>query len=167
MTTATPRKRLGFTFLLLVLSFLSLALGRPDMRARAEAAWKILVNGEPSRLVVLETPTGPVVPVYLPVPEEGKKQSYGILLETDPIGMQVKVTTVKKERSTRSPGACTKCNGSRKCYGCSGTKENYAGHPCYSCNATGLCSFCKGSGTCYLCSGSGFPNGCNLCGKSS
>ncbi|WP_283646918.1 hypothetical protein, partial [Marinovum algicola] len=55
----------------------------PTARARAEAAWTILFNGTASKTEVIETDSGPMVPVYFPVPKEGESDSYGVLIETD------------------------------------------------------------------------------------
>lgn len=152
---------------ILTLALLAIQLAHPDLALRAEAAWSILFNGEPSKLSVIDTPDGQVVPVYFPAPKEGRKQIYGVQLETDPITMQIKVTRVEKKRQTRAPGDCPKCVGSKKCNQCytAGSGINYAGNPCVDCNATGDCPYCRGSGICYMCDGRGYPNGCTTCGQ--
>lgn len=140
----------------------------PEAAARAEAAWKVLFNGQASHLSITELGDGQkMVTVSFPVPPEGRSQEYGVKLETDPIEMAVKVTRVEKKRKTRGPGDCPKCSGSKKCQDCwpAGSGVNTAGLPCIGCNATGDCNFCRGSGVCYTCDGRGMNTGCGTCGK--
>lgn len=138
----------------------------PTARARAEAAWTILFNGTASKTEVIETDSGPMVPVYFPVPKEGESDSYGVLIETDVATKEIKVTRVKKKGPLTERGDCPKCSGSKKCQDCypAGSGQNTAGYECYSCNATGDCPFCNGNGKCYMCGGGGAPNGCYTCG---
>lgn len=151
---------------LICLLFMGGILCFPTARARAQAAWQVLFNGSESQTEVLMTDSGPVVPVYFPVPEEGEVGSYGVLLETDVSSKQIKITRVKKKGPLIQRGDCPKCSGSKECQDCypAGSGENTAGSECYNCNATGDCPFCNGSGDCYNCGGGGMPNGCNTCG---
>lgn len=159
--------RLPYLAILLALGLLGW-LGNPTIAARAEAAWQVLFNGQPSEIPITELSGGKkVVTVSFVVPEEGRAQEYGVRVETDPISMAVKVTKVEKKRKTRDPGKCPACSGSRKCQDCwpAGSKVNTAGLPCIGCNATGACNFCQGSGICYSCDGRGMNTGCGTCGK--
>ena len=67
-------------------------------------------------------------------------------------------------------GACTYCNGTKKCSYCKGLgkrtvvvpdlpqsdikKSSYT-EVCPHCNGTGVCQYCKGTGLCWACDGSG------------
>lgn len=147
----------------------ALTAGSSGFRARAQEAWKVLLNGHPTRLSVeADTMGQKMVSISFPVPEEGKVQDYGVRLETDPISMAVKVTRVEKKRKTRSPGHCVQCSGSKACQSCwpAGSGVNTAGLPCIGCDSTGRCNFCSGSGVCYSCDGRGMNTGCSTCGKS-
>lgn len=138
-----------------------------DLSARAEEAWRVLFNGQPSQTAVSQTETGQkMITVSFPVPAEGRSQEYGVKVETDPIDLAVKVTRVEKKRKTRDPGHCPQCSGSKKCQDCwpAGSSVNTAGLPCIGCNATGACNFCRGSGVCYSCDGRGMNTGCGTCG---
>ncbi len=162
------RKTWRTWFCLLTAVALLSILGNPTVAARAEAAWKVLFNGQTSELPVTKLSSGQkLVTVSFVVPDEGRSQEYGVRIETDPIEMAVKVTKVEKKRKTRDPGKCPVCSGRRKCQDCwpAGSKVNTGGLPCIGCNATGDCNFCRGSGICYSCDGRGMNTGCSTCGK--
>ena len=152
--------------LTLTLAFAVLMLASPVYRARAQAAWEVLFNGEVSKTEVHTTENGSYVPVFFPVPEEGESQSYGVLIETDGANKQIKVTKVKKKSPVKVRGDCPKCLGSKDCQDCypAGSGVGTSGGSCYSCNGSGDCPYCQGSGDCYTCGGKGFPGGCNTCG---
>lgn len=142
-------------------------LANPNARVRAEAAWKILFNGQPSTMKAVETDSGPMIAVYFPVPEEGEKQSYGVLLENDPVAMQLRIKRVKKKSPVRARGDCPKCEGAEDCQDCypAGSGVGTSGETCVSCNGSGDCYECGGSGDCYTCDGNGLSGGCSTCGE--
>lgn len=162
-------RRLNVCALFCLLLLLACTLwANPEFAARAEAAWKVLFNGNPSQMAISQLGDGQkMVTVSFPVPPEGRSAEYGVKLETDPSEMAVKVTRVEKKRKTRDPGDCPKCSGSRDCQDCwpAGSGVNTAGLACIGCNATGDCNFCRGSGVCYTCDGRGMNTGCGTCGK--
>ena len=133
---------------------------------QAESAWKFLFNGKESKTAILDTDAGKMVPVYFSVPKEGRKQTYGVLIETDPVTMQIRVNKVKKKRKVRDAGDCPTCAGSKECQECYpvGSKVGTNGSECYPCNGSGDCSVCEGDGDCYTCDREGFEQGCPTCG---
>ena len=135
--------------------------------ARAAAAWKVLINGTPSKLAVIDEGGESRVPLYFTVPESGAGKQYSVRIERGVGSREIKITTVEKKRPVRDPGDCPKCEGSEDCQSCypAGSGVNTSGGPCYYCNATGDCAYCSGSGDCYSCGGAGFSGGCNTCGK--
>ena len=161
-------RKVGACLFLMMLGLWAATSLDPTLSARAEEAWKVLFNGQPSQMKVTEVGDGDkVVTVSFPVPVEGRHQDYGVRVETDPISMAVKVTRVEKKKKTRSPGDCPKCSGSKKCQDCwpAGSGVTTGGVGCYGCNGGGACNFCSGSGICYSCDGSGMSQGCSTCGK--
>lgn len=155
---------------LATMAILVFLIATPEYRARAEAAWQIIFNGTVSHSQVIQTDSGPMIPVYLPVPDPKEPATYGIHIETDVASHQIKVVKVKKKGPTTArSGECPKCNGTKKCQDCypPGSGVNTSGGECYSCNGTGDCPYCKGSGKCYMCGGDGEPGGCWTCGKDS
>lgn len=153
--------------LLTVTGFLLLLSLHPGAKARASAAWRVLYNGAPSEIALMDTETGKVVPVSFQVPPEGQRHQYTVWVESDKAGQQVKLNLLKKEAPVRGPGQCRWCSGSRRCQDCypAGSKVNTAGLPCIACNASGACQFCHGNGVCWTCDGRGFDTGCPDCGK--
>lgn len=160
-------RKASLCFLLMLAAWAVSSLD-PGFTARAADAWKVLFNGQPSKMQVLEVGEGEkVVTVSFPVPAEGRHQDYGVRVETDPIAMAVKVTRVEKKKKTRDAGDCPKCSGSKKCQDCwpAGSGVTTSGVLCYGCNGSGDCNYCSGSGVCYTCDGSGMSQGCSTCGK--
>lgn len=45
-----------------------------------------------------------------------------------------------------SDGTCPKCDGSKKCWVCSGSGKNLSGDDCSICGGSGKCSYCGGTG---------------------
>lgn len=154
-------------FACLCIAFLAgMLFTQSDVGAQAESAWKLLFNGEKSTTAILETDDGRMIPVYFPVPKEGRKQTYGVQIETDPVTMEIRVDRVQKKPKVRDVGDCPKCNGSKQCQQCypSGSKLGTNGLECYTCNGSGECSICNGDGDCYTCDRKGFERGCPTCG---
>ena len=161
------QNKLRSIFVLAVMTFAGLVALHPTASARADAAWHIVFNGLPSEMAIQTTETSRMVPVSFPVPPEGQRQEYRVLVESDPTAMAVKVTRIRKSAPVRGPGDCRWCNGSKKCQDCwpAGSKVNTGGLPCIGCDATGACNFCNGSGVCWTCDGRGFNTGCPDCAK--
>lgn len=132
---------------LLALVALLLALPfAPRTLQAAEAAWKVLFNGAPSKTQVLEGEGGACVPVAFPV--EPGQTTWEVTLKVDPAGRTVQIVRERKGAARRGEEKCPICSGDGDCHSCYPVASglNTSGAPCSNCNGTGECDFCRGTG---------------------
>lgn len=137
--------RSGWMLLVLAGVLLSLPLAPRALQA-AEAAWKVLFNGHPSKAQVVEVEGRHFVPVSFPL--EAGETIWEVTLKTDPAGRTVQVLRQRKAPPRRADETCRICEGDGECHSCypTGSGMNTAGLPCMVCNGSGECDYCRGSG---------------------
>lgn len=141
------RKALHGRGVLLALAALFLTLPLvPRALQAAEAAWRVVFNGKPSKVQVVETDGRTFVPVTFPV--ESGEAVWEVTLKTDPAGRTVQVLRQRKQPPRREEPTCRICEGDGECHSCypTGSGVNTAGLPCAACNGSGECDYCRGSG---------------------
>lgn len=117
--------------------------------AAAEAAWKVLFNGAPSTVKVVQVNNEAVVPVYFPIE---KDDTAWVVRVSPEDGHVVKITRTRQEstrlRGGELPPDCRFCSGHGKCTYCYplGSGKASSGDTCSMCNGTSKCNWCSGTG---------------------
>lgn len=137
----------GVAVALVTAAFVVMVAGGRMVRA-ADAAWKVLFNGKPSSIHVVDVnDRESCVPVHFPL-EKGEAV-YEVRIKTDVDGRTVQVTRTRQAlRRVRGQDPCRFCTSSGKCSYCypQGSGKNTAGQTCAMCNGTGTCNWCGGTG---------------------
>ena len=134
-------------FAVLFVGIVAVNILSPTFVTRAKDAWKVLINGKPSKVTPKKAGKMEYIPLNFPL-EEGE-QVWEVKMKYNPETKKVEITKVNKKKEVRGDTKCELCNGTGKCQACypPGSGKNIQGDPCPACDGTGDCMICNGEGS--------------------